>query len=302
MPRRLPFVFALLALAVLTAAGTASARAQGSTSLPSLTDAHMIVTSLWNNRETALAAQDHSALAATETSSALAQDASYLRSVACGCEPVRQPTNLDRALPQIPKSAARPVFFAQVHVTAGLRQTPEWYVVAVASVGGRWKLAFVDRGGTAPAPPLQALTKSSGLTAAQTASVQSQLVRVARTSVRQALARTHRVQQMSWGGIDRNIFTLEPQKDGIYGLALPGGQVLSCFTVHSIDTYSMPGGTLQQGPQAQWGHQLAVGTYRSITSDTAMPLCATGSGAANGASVVRFQNDERTMSTTGSKA
>ena len=88
--------------------------------------------------------------------------------------------------------------------------------------------------------------------------------------------------------------------DRRFGLSLPSGDVLSCFTLHAFQTFSMPSGSLQQdAAQSQWGHQLAPGSYASITYDYAEPPCDAGSGTDGVAGNFRFGDTFRIVGTTG---
>ena len=100
----------------------------------------------------------------------------------------------------------------------------------------------------------------------------------------------------SYGATVKIAYALDPD-DGFVGLALPRGQVLTCFTVHVHATYSMPGGLAQSVARNQWGPQLAPGGYSSITSDAAKPECTVGTGIKPGAEIATY--DQRVVATTG---
>ena len=69
--------------------------------------------------------------------------------------------------------------------------------------------------------------------------------------------------------------------------------------MHSIETYSLPGGLSQGSARKQWGHPLAPGTYKTITVDTAVPMCTLGKGIGNDTGVLRFTYQQRVIGTTG---
>ena len=91
-------------------------------------------------------------------------------------------------------------------------------------------------------------------------------------------------------------------KEGIYGLVLASGDVLSCYTWHTIGTMTAPGRVLvQEAPKYLWGRQLEPGTYESITVDKAVAQCVVGAQAEREPRV-RLQYTPRTVSITGVRA
>jgi hypothetical protein len=176
-----------------------------------------------------------------------------------------------------------------------------WYVVAVErDVAGVWKLAFVSWAGTKAAPPLQSVTHSSGYTAAVTAAARARMSKLAVATAADLSARTPHVANTSWGATIHQRISVDPARDGIYGLSLPSGQVLSCFAMHLIEAWTSPSGVLLQGPtQTQWGYQLAPGSYSSITGDNALPTCAVGSGVGSAGGHRLFSDNDHALSTTG---
>ena len=65
-----------------------------------------------------------------------------------------------------------------------------------------------------------------------------------------------------------------PAKEGIYGLALPSGDVLFVLHVAYVGTITYPGHVLvQRAPDYIWGRQLKPGTYTSIKVHEAVARC-----------------------------
>jgi hypothetical protein len=279
----------------------ASARPNASMALPTATEARSIVNNLWLERDDALSRQDKTMLAASETATALEQDDEYIEAVLCRCTPPKSPYYVDRILPQIPSASVQPVFFAQLHTTQASTHAPMWFVVAVERNGsGSWKLASVTFAGAKSPAPLQALTGSDTYTRPVTGDTRARMLRVAHASVTDVMSRSLRVTHTDYGATVSNRITLNPTKDGIYGLALPSGEVLSCFTLHSIDTYTVSSGYLSQGrDQGEWGHKLAPGKYSKITYDTAEPACASGTGTGGSEVRFKFNYDRTTLGVTG---
>jgi hypothetical protein len=280
--------------------GGASAQSTTRIALPTPAAAQTIVSRLWSERESAFAQLYPPMIGSVESASAQQQDEHYIRSVLCGCEPRKDPHPADRVVAQIPKTSVQPVFFAQVHTTNARTHTSEWYVVAVERDNrGAWKLAFINFGDYKAAPPLHWLTRSNGYTAPVTAESHARMTHLADVSVHYAMTHNPLTERTNYGATIHTRFRVTPDKDGNYGLALPSGEVLSCFTLHSIDTYSLRSG-LQQGPtRSQWGHLLAPGVYTSITTDAATPMCVAGKGVGNKVGVLRLNYERRILVTTG---
>jgi hypothetical protein len=294
-------LFAVATASALILGGAASAQPSSARiALPTPGLAHVIVNTLWDERETALVSLDTAKLEAFEVASAEQQDVSYVNSVRCSCEARKDLHPADAVIAQIPKTSVQPMFFAQVHTINARTHVPVWYVVAVVgNNAGAWKLAYVNLGGDTAAPPLGQLTGSSGYTPPITALSYARMTRLAANSVKHAMAHGKLTDSTEYGATIHTRYTLEVGKDGIFGLTLPSGDVLSCFTLHGIDTYSLPSG-LQQGPtQSQWGHLLAPGIYKSITADSAAPMCVTGNGVGDATGAFRFSYDQREITTTG---
>jgi hypothetical protein len=236
-----------------------------------------------------------------EAASAKQQDDGYIASVRCRCEPQKDAHPADAVVPQIPKASPDGVFFAQVHTTNTSTHQHLWYVVAIerAEPRGGWKISYVNLGGYKAAPPMRWLTHSNGYTLPITSTSHARIARLAEASVRYALASGPLTGRTDYGATIRRRVEVDPKKDGIYGLALPSGEVLSCFTVHFFETYSLTAGLLQGATRAQWGHHLSPGIYRSVTIDTASPMCVAGEGVDETVGVLRFNYEQRVVAETG---
>jgi hypothetical protein len=262
--------------------------------------ARSIVTRLWSQRETALASLDTGEINRLESAYAKQQDDAYIAAVRCGCEPQKDPHPLDAVVPQIPKAPpAQPFFFAQVHAINSETGEQAWYVVAVERGGTGWKLAHVNFGGYKTAPPFRAFTHSDGYTPRVTAASRARMTRLAEASIRFANIKNPLTHRTDYGATVRSRYALEPGRDGVYGLALPSGQVLSCFAMHRVDTYSLQSGLLQGRARNQWGRLLRPGIYKSITIDNAAPMCVVGRGVGGKVGSLQFKYDKRVVGTTG---
>ena len=295
-------LIALSASACGSASGTAAAPAGGSTapaSLPATADAASIVRSLWTQRQSALPSLDIQGLGLFDTGSARRLDAGYINSVQCGCEQPKDPHSVIKVIPQIPRASAAPVFFAQVLTRNDSDGRHAWYVVAVKrDDAGFWKIAFLTFGGYKAAPPLQSLTRSVGPTLPITSAVSTRINHAANNIVRYE-NRKHATVKTTYGATVRRRVSVQPRVDGIFGLALPSGKVLSCFTLHDLDTFSLKTGLAQGATRSQWGASLPTGTYRSITNNSANPTCVVGTGTGTNPGVVWMQYDSIVLNTTG---
>jgi hypothetical protein len=241
--------------------------------------ARTIVTRLWLRRETALASLDPGMLAPVETAAAIAEDRAYVSGVRCGCEPQKDGHSIVAILAEIPGASPGDTFLAQVRTTNVTSGDHPWYVLAIIRAGGTWKIAYVTFGGYKPRPPLSGLGVAAGTTPAVSAHDAAGMVHIAQREAWWGNAHAHRTSHTSYGATVRARGVVRPVADGVFGLTLPGGKVLSCFTLHELDTYSLRGGLAQDESRQQWGAQLAPGAYRTITADTAAPECAAGTGA-----------------------
>jgi hypothetical protein len=240
--------------------------------------ARTIVTRLWLRRETALSSLAAGPLSPIETGAAVAEDRAYVEGVRCGCEPQKDGHTIVAILPEIPRTSPADTFFAQVHTTNTTSGDHPWYVVAITHAGGSWKIAYVTFGGYKPRPPLSGLGVAAGTTAAVSAPDVARMVHIALRETAWGKAHAHRTSRTNYGATVRARGAVRPGADGVYGLTLPGGNVLACFTLHELDTYSLRGGLAQDDSRRQWGAQLAPGGYGTITVDTAEPECAAGTG------------------------
>ena len=216
-----------------------------------------------------------------------------------GDTPKVVPHAVMQVVPQIPKGADRPVFFAQVLTTNGEIDSLTWYLVAVEHVqGGKWKLGFVSFAGRGTkVPPLHALTGSDSYTPNVTADARARIARQALSVVR-----TYRTQRTR-GVVVHLRGEVRVAAEHIYGLALANGDVLSCFTWHTIGKVTYPEGVLQQrSPAYAWGHLLELGDYRSLTIDKAVAQCTAGPGDGKHEPFLVLQDAERTQSISGVRA
>jgi hypothetical protein len=275
-----------------------SPRAGAAVKLPKPASARLIVKNLWSRREVALATLREARLVPIERASARRFDSNYVRNVRCKCEPKKDRHPAIAVIVQVPRRSVKPVFFAQVRTTNAVRKHP-WYVIAVERAAGTWRIALVVFGGYGAAPPLRGLTRSNAKTLPVKARSYARIRRLADASLAYRTAHAKRRNRTSYGATVRIRSEMQRAKDGIYGLALPGGKVISCFTMHSIKTYSLPRGLAQNARRKQWGHGLAPGSYKTITVDRAVPMCTVGKGARRAIGVLRFTYNERAVGITG---
>jgi hypothetical protein len=261
-----------------TSASTATAPAGGSAGTLTPAAARSIVTRLWLGRETALASLAAALLRPVETAPALAEDQAYVEGVRCGCQPQKDEHTIVAILPEIPRTSPAGTFFAQVRTTNTSVGDHPWYVLAITRAAGTWKIAHVTLGGYKPRPPLSGLGVAAGATAAVSAHDVARMVHVAQREAWWGNTHAHRTSHTNYGATVRARGVIRPGADGVFGLALPGGKVLACYTLHELDTYSLRGGLAQDESRQQWGAQLAPGGYRTVTTDTAEPECAAGAG------------------------
>ncbi|HXD68546.1 MAG TPA: hypothetical protein VN615_01690 [Gaiellales bacterium] len=240
--------------------------------------AKAIVTRLWTRREAALSALSPAAVARVETAVAATEDRAYVGDVRCGCAQAKAGHTIMSILPEIPRTAPEGAFFAQVRTTNTTTGAPVWYVIAVVRRAGTWRIAYVNFGGYKARPPLTGLGVAAGATAAVTARDRARMVHIARREAAWAGAHGKHVDHTSYGATIRARAGLRLGGDGVFGLTLPGGKVFACYTLHELDTYTLPGGLAQDESREQWGRQLAPGGYRSIVVDTDQPYCVAGSG------------------------
>ena len=228
-----------------TSASTATAPASGSAGTLTPAAARTIVTRLWLGRETALASLAAGLLPPVETGAAVAEDRAYVEGVRCGCEPQKDEHTIVAILPEIPRTSLAGTFFAQVRTTNTSVGDHPWYVLAITRAAGSWKVAHVTLGGYKPRPPLSGLGVAAGATAAVSAHDVARMVHVAQREAGWANAHAHRTSHTNYGATVRARGVVRPGADGVFGLTLPGGKVLACFTLHELDTYSLRGGLAQ---------------------------------------------------------
>ena len=240
--------------------------------------ASAIVTRLWSRREVALSRLSGAALAPIETAEAAAQDRAYVSDVRCGCAPQKDAHRIVSILPEIPRTSPQHAFFAQVRTQNLSTGDHPWYVLAVVRSAGSWRIAYVTGGGYKPKPPLSGLGISAGETAPVTARDRARMVHIAERETAWAGSHGKHVTHTDYGATVRARAGLHVSADGVFGLTLPGGKVLACYTLHELDTYTIPGGLAQNDARQQWGPQLAPGGYSSVVVDSQEPYCAAGSG------------------------
>jgi hypothetical protein len=252
--------------------------------------------SLWSQRETALDRLDTTMTSPVEWGAARRLDNAYIAAVRNRREHKQDPHRADVVVPQVPTDSAQLAFLAQVSTFDPLTGGQAYYVVAVERDGtGFWKLAFVTRAGST----LQALTHSSGATPAVTPEAFARITQLAANSVQDSMTHKTLTFRTRDGATAHRRFTVNSANEGVFGLTLPSGDVLSCFTLHTLDTYTGGSGLLQGSTRARWGFQLAPGTYASITTDTAAPMCVQGKGVGASQGVVRFSSPARVVAVRG---
>jgi hypothetical protein len=289
----------IVASLALTFGGSASAdSSRGAGVLPTPAAAKAIVSDLWAQREGALALLNADMLAPYETAAARTIDGAYIQAVNCQCSPAKDAHPALQVIPEVPRSSVQPVFFAEVRTTNDRSKQHPWYVVAVARDAGHWKLAFVtlgSYGGT----PLPELGGSGAPTPGVSAAMHARIARIAAYAATAATTRDGKVRHTDYGATVRTRAAVEAAKDGVYGLSLSSGTVLSCFTLHVLGTTTLAGGLQQGAAQTQWSTLLAPGAYKSITVDAATPQCMVGSGVGTHPGKLRMQYDETIVGVTG---
>jgi hypothetical protein len=290
-----------LAIAVVVAAYCTNAQAATTArtvALPSATQAQQIVAGLWKHREAALTSLDTHALGPIEGGVAIQLDVSYINGVRCSCIDAKDPHPLVSVRPLIPASSVQPSFMAAVRTTNKNTGTHPWYLVAVARQAGTWKLAFVTYATENAALPLPELSDSAS-TPAIDAIAHARMTRMAVWQAHATSGLYPKPIVNEYGATVRTRAKVRTTLDGVYGLVLPSGEYLSCFTLHLVATTSMKGGVQQDAGQEEWGKALAPGTYRNVTVDSAVPECMVGTGTGAVPGMLRLQYDTRVVSATG---
>jgi len=304
--RLIPLAMLTVSVSLLLAGASAQAqvtagsptRAASTAALPSPAAAQAIARRLWLRREAALEALSTRRLAPVETASAKLLDTAYIGSVLCKCELQKDRHPANTIAVQVPTAAVKPAFFAEVRTTNATNRHP-WYLLAIERKHGAWKIGLVAWAGYSLTPPMLAITRSNAATPAVSAPTYARIANLARDSI--AYGKTHAklVDHTSYGATIHIRPELHPAADGIYGLAVPGGKVFSCFTIHSVETYSLAGGLTQNAAKTQWGPLLPAGGYKTITVDNAAPTCTLGAGVGNVTGALRFTYDLRVVAATG---
>jgi hypothetical protein len=191
------------------------------------------------------------------------------------------------------------VFFAEVRTVNGRTQAHPWYVVAVTRSAGSWKLAFITFGTNATAPPLPELGTSGAATPAVTATTSARSSRLAVYGAASETSQHDVPLTNSEGATVQGRDVIRSAKDGVFGLALAPGAVLSCYTLHLLDTTSLARGLKQNAARQQWSPMLAPGVYRRVTVDVAKPQCMVGSGTGSTPGTVRMEYDDTVLGVTG---
>jgi hypothetical protein len=302
-------VIAVLSLAVPASAQPASdgaaplsaSRASTKVDLPAPEKAKEIVSILWAQREQALNAREASTLDTFDSASARMHDIVYLVHVVLGDESQLVPHPVVEVITLVPKESDKPVFFAELRTTNGDARKFAWYMVAVErGRDAKWKLAFVSFAGRdAHEPPLRPVKATSHLaTPGVTADTRARIER-------QAMASVHKnpATRTADGVVVRSRGAVMRAKEGIYGLALSSGEVVTCYTWHTIGTVTYPGHVLVQTvPKYQWGRLLKPGTYASLRMDQAVAQCVVGIGDGKHKPRMLVQDAVRLAGITGVRA
>jgi hypothetical protein len=276
----------VIALGLIGALGDAAA-SQERSALPRTTaEAQSIVTQLWQQREAALTSLDSGALPTADGGALLELDTQYVGSVRCGCLPAKDAHPVESIVIDAPPSSVQPVFFAELKTHNATNGTYPWYLVAVAKHAGDWRIVFLTLGsyGHRPAMPLAAES-------AVTTATHRRMSQLAQLEARAASSLGAKPTTSSWGGISTFRAKVDEAKDGVYGVAFRSGQVLSCYTLHVLETTRPATGRtlVQTTSRQQWGQTIAPGEYRSVTVDSGLPECVLGTGAGTNAGKVMFQ-------------
>jgi hypothetical protein len=293
-------VAALVAALSLTLGATAYAQpSTASAALPTPAAATSIVTTLWTQREGVLTRLDAAGLAPYETGAAAELDTAYINDVRCGCDPAKDSHVVLKVVPAVPKSSPKATFFAEVRTTNGRTKAHPWYVVAVTRAAGTWKFAFITFGTNATAPPLPELGTTGVNTPAVNAATYARSSRMASFTAASETAQDEKPTTNSYGATVQGRAKIDGARDGVFGLALSSSKVLSCYTLHVLDTTSLAAGLQQDTAQQQWGGTLAPGNYSSVTVDVATPQCMVGTGAGATPGTLRMQYDDTILGATG---
>jgi hypothetical protein len=301
----LPIVGPVVILASLSSVTVSSAAASptraSAVAMPTPAAARTLVSQLWKQRDGALTLLSSNLLTPYETGIARELDDANVSAAACACKDAKGPHPAIEVIPLVPKHSVQPAFFAEIRTTDDQTKQHPWFVVALAPEGGRWKITFVTFATNAAAPPLPELGTAGGYTAAISAATHVRLTRMARFAASSAAAHEAKPTHTKYGATVVRHPTIEPTNDGVYGVSLGAGKLLSCFTLHDLATSTLSIGLAQGPEQVQWGPTLAPGTYRSVTVDTATPQCMVGTGSGSAPGTLRMQDDATQLTATGVK-
>ena len=161
------------------------------------------------------------------------------------------------------------------------------------------EIGLLTFAGYQQAPPLSKLPRSAGYGQPATAADLRGIVRLAQLSARYDNTHVRHVSRTNYGATVRSRAVVRPDGDGVYGMELGSGKVLGCYTIHQIDTYSMPGGLAQNESRQQWGALLAPGAYSSVTTDSTETQCVFGARVARKVGTLWLRYDPQVVSTTG---
>lgn len=283
------------------AAPLTATSARANVALPAPASARSIVSTLWAKRERALAASDAAALAQVESFSAQQQDNAVITMRKEKWGHRKDPHPAMRVVVHVPARSVQPAFFASVRTTNVRSGQHPWYVVAVQRTDAGWKIGFIVLGGYKAAPPLPLSRNARGYTQALTPAVKARIDRLAGAWFRSSAAKSKRVEHNDLGETIRSQGASAPDTDGIYGLPLPGGRVLSCFTLHVLEAHSFDSGLLQEQDETRgfWGTKLAPGRYKTIVVDMAAPFCAVGRGTGAGTGALALEYEQHQVAIRG---
>jgi hypothetical protein len=300
-----PMVSLVVLLASISAMFASSASASptraSAVAMPTPAAARTLVSQLWKQRDGALTLLSANLLPPYETGIARELDDANVSDAACTCQETKDPHPVMQVIPLVPKRSVQPAFFAEVQTTNDRTKQHPWYVVALAPEGGRWKITFVTFATNAAAPPLPELGTAGGYTGAISAATHVRMTRMARFAASSTAAHEAKPTHTQYGATVVRRPTIEPGNDGVYGVALGAGKLLSCFTVHDLATSTLSIGLAQGPEQVQYGPTLAPGTYRSVTVDTATPQCMVGTGSGSAPGTLRMQDGATRLAATGVK-
>jgi hypothetical protein len=242
--------------------------------MPSPADATRVVRELWTQRENTIGRNDADGFGEMEAGAAQAIDSSYVQFVICGCNTPKAEHTLLRVLPIIPRTSANGSFMAEVQTLNTTTGERPWYIIGMTREAGAWKIGFITFGWCKKQPPLRLPKTVNGYMPPLTAATRKRIQQLAAADVKVSMrAGTH---TKTGYGADVRTTTIVRPGEGLFGIDLRNGRVLGCYTVHTLDTYSMAGGLNQDSGQHNWGPKLKPGVYGKILTDTAHSVCDSG--------------------------